>query len=92
MILIVTNKEDIHPTPVIEHFEKMGIPFFRLNTESLLSDYEFEWLSNSHCGDDFRIKNRHTGLEVFGHDINSVVVFCMETHFNKIQWKCQCMR
>ncbi len=72
MILIVTNKEDIHPTPVIEHFEKMDVPFFRLNTESLLSDYEFEWLSNLDCGDDFRIKNIRTGLEVFGHDINSV--------------------
>ena len=72
MILIVSNKEDIHPTPVIEHFETMGVPFFRLNTESLLSDYEFEWLSIPYCGDNFRIKNIHTGLEVFGHDINSV--------------------
>ena len=29
MILIVTNKEDIHPTPVIEHLERMGYPFFQ---------------------------------------------------------------
>lgn len=72
MILIVTNKEDIHPTPVIEHLERMGAPFFRLNTESLLSDYEFEWISNSELVDDFRIQNLRTGLEVFGHDINSV--------------------
>lgn len=72
MILIITNKEDIHPTPVIEHFESMGVMFFRLNTESLLSDYEFEWISDSEQGDDFRIQNLHTGLEVFGHDINSV--------------------
>ncbi len=72
MILIVTNKEDIHPTPVIEHFENMGVPFFRLNTESLLSDYDFEWISDSVNGDDFRIRNIHTGLEVYGHDIHSV--------------------
>ena len=72
MILIVTNKEDIHPTPVIEHLERMGYPFFRLNTESLLSDYDFEWNCNPTSGSDFRIKNIHTGLEVFGHEIGSV--------------------
>lgn len=72
MILIVTNKEDIHPTPVIEHFERMGVPFFRLNTESLLSDYDFGWSCDSVKGDDFWIRNIHTGLEAYGHDINSV--------------------
>lgn len=72
MILIVTNKEDIHPTSVIEHLERMGIPFFRLNTESLLSDYDFEWTCDYVTGDDFWIKNIHTGLEAYGHDINSV--------------------
>ena len=72
MILIITNKEDIHPTPVIEHLERMGIPFFRLNTESLLSDYDFEWVWDSENGDDFHIRNVHTGIEAYGHDINSV--------------------
>ena len=72
MILIVTNKEDIHPTPVIEHLERMGVPFFRLNTESLLSDYDFGWICDSVEGDDFWIRNIHTGLEAYGHDINSV--------------------
>lgn len=72
MILIVTNKEDIHPTPVIEHLERMGVSFFRLNTESLLSDYDFGWVMDSAGGDDFHIRNIHTGHEVFGHDINSV--------------------
>lgn len=72
MILIVTNKEDIHPTPVIEHLERMGVPFFRLNTESLLSDYDFGWSCDPVKGDDLWIRNIHTGLEVYGHDINSV--------------------
>lgn len=72
MILIVTNKEDIHPTPVIEHFERMGIPFFRLNTESLLSEYDFEWICSTATGSDFRIRNIQTGLEVYGHEIGSV--------------------
>lgn len=72
MILIVTNKEDIHPTPVIEHLERMETPFFRLNTECLLSDYDFNWTYDSIKGDDFSIRNIHTGLEVYGNEINSV--------------------
>ena len=41
MILIITNKEDVHPNPVIE---KLGnYPFFRLNTEDLLVKYQIEW-------------------------------------------------
>lgn len=72
MILIVTNKEDIHPTPVIEHLERTGVPFFRLNTESLLSYYDFEWVCDAVEGDDFRLRNIHTGLEVYGRDINAV--------------------
>lgn len=72
MILIITNKEDIHPTPVINHLERMGHPFFRLNTESLLSDYEFEWICDPDSGDDFRIRNLRNGLETFGHDIHAV--------------------
>ena len=34
MILIITNKEDAHPTPVIERLSARGVPVFRLNTES----------------------------------------------------------
>ena len=33
MILIVTNKEDIHPTPVVEYLNERAYPVFRLNTE-----------------------------------------------------------
>lgn len=71
MILIITNKEDVHPTPVIEYLKEKNIPIFRLNTESLLTDYEFNW----HCdenGNDFYIKNIHTGLEICGHNVSSV--------------------
>ena len=43
MILIITNKEDAHPTPVIERLSARGVPVFRLNTEALLTDYTFGW-------------------------------------------------
>lgn len=43
MILIFTNKQDAHPTSVIEKLLEQGVSCFRLNTESLLTDYNFYW-------------------------------------------------
>lgn len=71
MILIITNKEDVHPTPVINYLNRVGYPFFRLNTEALLTDYEFSWT----CGDkgpDFFIRNIINGSEVHGHEVTAV--------------------
>lgn len=42
MILIITNKSDIHVNPVIDHLNKNKVGFFRLNTDALLTDYEIE--------------------------------------------------
>ena len=56
MILIVTNKQDVHPTPVIEYLNERAYPVFRLNTEALLTDYQFYWWANEK-GTDFYIKN-----------------------------------
>ena len=63
MILLITNKEDVHPTPVIEFLNKRNIPVFRLNTESLLTDYDFSWW-NDGDGIGFFITNRQTGLRL----------------------------
>ena len=71
MVLIITNKEDVHPTPVIEQLDARHVPVFRLNTEALLTDYQFCWQCNAE-NIDFRIKNIHTGLEVIGSDIVAV--------------------
>lgn len=71
MILIITNKEDEHPTPVIKILNKRNIPVFRLNTECLLTDYEFTWW-NSSADKHLMIINKQTGLEVFDDDIVTV--------------------
>ncbi|GHV66141.1 hypothetical protein FACS1894199_08950 [Bacteroidia bacterium] len=76
MILIITNKEDAHPTPVIEYlsgkqFSFASSPIFRLNTEALLTDYQFNWGCND-AGIDFYIKNVETGLELRGHEVTAV--------------------
>lgn len=71
MILIITNKADVHPTPVIEILNHKEIPVFRLNTEALLTDYEFLWWNdNSSC--DFHIRCLQNGLEVRGSEITAV--------------------
>jgi glutathione synthase/RimK-type ligase-like ATP-grasp enzyme len=71
MILIFTNKEDVHPTPVINILNASNIPVFRFNSEALLTDYEFCWQCNSK-GSDFKIKNIQNGLEIQGSNITSV--------------------
>jgi|TARA_B100000315_G_scaffold260130_1_gene319446 hypothetical protein len=43
VILIITNKGDIHCNPVIKHLVDQNDEFFRLNTDSLLEDYEISF-------------------------------------------------
>jgi hypothetical protein len=47
VILIITNKEDVHPDRVIDILTKNNIPFFRLNTEAILSDYKITYVNDS---------------------------------------------
>jgi glutathione synthase/RimK-type ligase-like ATP-grasp enzyme len=71
MILILTNKEDVHPTPVVEYLSERRIPVFRLNTEALLSDYQFHWWCND-TGTGFYIKNVKIGLELRGSEVTAI--------------------
>jgi hypothetical protein len=71
MIFVITNKEDAHPTPVIEYLSGKHIPVFRLNTEALLTDYQFHWWGNGE-DTDFYIRNVKNGLELRGHQITAV--------------------
>ena len=71
MILVMTNKEDAHPTPVIKLLAERGVPVFRLNTEALLTDYEFSWRVED--GDiDFRMRCMANGLEMRGSEVRAV--------------------
>ncbi len=71
MILIFTNKEDAHPNLVMDILTERGVPFFRLNTEDLLTDYSFSWWANS-GGCDFEIVNKQTGLRLKGSEITAI--------------------
>lgn len=71
MILIITTKEDEHPTPVVKILNKRNIPVFRLNTECLLVDYEFSWRNISNHTE-FQIKNNQTGIILDNDNLNMV--------------------
>ena len=71
MILVITNKEDAHPNPVIEKLVSWGEPIFRLNTEALLTDYQFGWWADA-SGCDFWMRCIPNGLEVRGSEITAV--------------------
>lgn len=71
MIFIFTNKEDAHPNPVIDMLTEWGAPFFRLNTEALLTDYSFVWWKDG-GGIDFEITDLTNGKKCRGSSIKSI--------------------
>ena len=71
MILLITNKEDAHPTPVIAALKDFGVELFRFNTEALLSDYDFWWKADTE-GTDFFLRDIVTGRQIYGHDVTAV--------------------
>ncbi|MDR1681182.1 MAG: hypothetical protein LBS12_05295 [Prevotellaceae bacterium] len=71
MILIITTKKDLHPAPVIARLKAKNAAVFRLNTEALLTDYEFCWRSRSN-ETGFWMRDIQTGLEFRDSDITSV--------------------
>ena len=70
-ILIVTCKQDLHPTSVINLLNEKQIPFFRLNTEALMTDYEFAWTCRNQ-EIDLHIKDLNTKKEISLSQIHSV--------------------
>ena len=71
VILIITGRPDPHPTSVINLMTERKIPFFRLNTEVLMTDYDFTWYcDNAH--EDIVINNIKNGQEVYGSQIESI--------------------
>lgn len=71
MVLIFTNKEDSHPNFVIERLAAADVPVFRLNTEALLTDYEFSWWADA-SGCDFVIRCKANSLSVRGSEVTAV--------------------
>lgn len=71
VILILTGRPDPHPNSVINLLRERNIPFYRLNTEVLMSDYDFTWYCDN-SRQDIVIQNIKNGQLVHGHQIDSV--------------------
>lgn len=71
MILIITNKGDIHCNPVIKHLQRNGDKYFRLNTESLLTDYLISF-SYKDQSVDLHIENKINGKTLSSKEVISV--------------------
>lgn len=71
-ILILTDKSDVHPSSVINLMSEQKVPFFRLNTEALMTDYDFAWYHDNGSVPDFYIKDRQNGKIIWGHEVLSV--------------------
>lgn len=71
MILLFTNKEDCHPTPVLEKLRAQGVSVFRFNTECLLRDYYFSWLAGTN-GIEFTITCKDNGLTLCARDVTVI--------------------
>ena len=71
MILIITNKGDIHCNPVIKHLQKNGDSYFRLNTESLLTDYLFSFSYKDQSAN-LIIENKRNGKFLSSNEVISV--------------------
>lgn len=71
-ILIITRKADIHPNSVIEILNERNIPFFRLNTEVLMTEYEFGWFHKNGSKPSFFIKDKNTDEVIYGYEVHSI--------------------
>lgn len=71
MLLIITNEADIHPNPVIDILNARNVPFFRLNTDKLIADYDITW-SISDDNQDFLIKYKNAPHSIRFSDITCV--------------------
>lgn len=71
MVLLFTHKGDVHPSNVLDILEGWGVSMFRVNTEALISDYNFSWWSTDE-GCDFFIENRVSKLRIYGSQITAI--------------------
>ena len=72
MILIISNKGDIHCNPVIKHFLKTNTPYFRLNTEDLTNDYKISFGTYTNKRPTLRLKNKKNNKTLLSDEVTAV--------------------
>ncbi|MDC1429138.1 hypothetical protein N8199_04490 [Emcibacteraceae bacterium] len=64
MILLISNKSDIHCNPVVDELNRIGADFFRLNTDDIHIDYDFDFQINHFSKNYFYITNKHNQKKI----------------------------
>jgi hypothetical protein len=72
MILIISNKGDIHCNPVIKHFQNANIPYFRLNTEELTNDYKISFYYKDNIKSVLRLENKKNKKILLSNEVKAV--------------------
>lgn len=73
MILIISNKSDIHCNPVIECLRSRGEDFFRLNTEDIFTRYRIEYVFTDQLdGPALTLRSLDTGKVFYLNELKSV--------------------
>jgi len=72
MILIISNKGDIHCNPVIKHLQNSNAPYFRLNTEELITDYRISFLKDCENRSYLQLSNLKNNKTLHSNKITAV--------------------
>ena len=72
MILVFSNKSDIHCNPVLRKLMEFGEPFLRINTEALMTEYEFEFRVDATDGPVVRIRSTTNGIAADSRHVKAV--------------------
>lgn len=73
MILIISNKGDVHCNPVIKSLSDWNEPFFRLNTEDLISNYVINFNNNTESySPSLYIQNKNNGKIIDFDQVKSI--------------------
>lgn len=70
-VLVITNKDDLHASAVIQHLHDRGRPVFRLNTECLVSEYDIGFFQERGKSS-LVIHNKVTGIRISLDDLGIV--------------------
>lgn len=70
-VLVLTNKDDLHASAVIQELERLQRPVYRLNTEDLLRQHRL-FLRQDRNGDQFQLRSLEYPREVRLDDLGAV--------------------
>lgn len=72
MILVFSNKDDVHCNPVIRHLAEMGQRVLRINTECLMTEYEVRFEVRPDAPPELAIRCTANGLAAVASEVTAI--------------------